>query len=295
MTTPATVRPLYPAHATLGEGPVWDEREQVLWWVNIEPGELNRFDPSTGENEIFAIGQRVGCLALCQSDSRLLLGMENGVGLFDPATSELTTVCDPEPDQPRRRFNDGKCDAAGRFWGGTMDMDRKPDSSTFYSIDAEYNVRTQLTEKGLSNGLAWSRDNRTMYWIDTRTNCVFQFDFDLQAGTIANQQVAFRVPDDMGRPDGMTIDIDDNLWVCLYMGSAVLHVDPREQKLLHRYELPVTNITCCTFGGQDLSTLYITTARQKLDDEELKKQPQAGDLFVLETDTKGKVANRFGA
>lgn len=294
MSSLNTVHTLYPAHATLGEGPIWDDRTQVLWWVNIEAGEVNRFDPATGENEIFAIGQRIGCLALCQSDSLLLLGMENGVGLFDPATGDLNIVCDPEPNEPRRRFNDGKCDATGRFWAGTMDMDRKPNSSTFYSIDSEYVVRTQLTGQGLSNGLAWSGDNRMLYWIDTRTNCVFRFDFNLDAGTIDNQQVAFRIPDDMGRPDGMTIDIDDNLWVCTYMGSAVLHIDPREQKILHRYELPVTNVTCCTFGGADLSTLYITTARQKLDDQELKKQPQAGDLFVLETGTRGRVANRFG-
>jgi sugar lactone lactonase YvrE len=218
-----------------------------------------------------------------------LLALENGFAAFDPDTGELDFLVDPEADLPDNRFNDGKCDPAGRFWAGTMSLSHKPRPLTgsLYSLDAEGRVQTHLTGIGVSNGIVWTSDASTMYYIDTVTRCVDAFDFDNQKGEISNRRSIVNVPDELGSPDGMAIDAEDKIWVAFYGGWCVARFDPATGKMVAQIKMPVSNVTACAFGGPDLDLLYITTARQGLDEAALAEQPQAGDLFAAQPGVPG--------
>jgi sugar lactone lactonase YvrE len=281
------------AGATLGESPVWDHQHRVLWWVDIEQGILNRFDSLSMTNEQFKIGQRIGCVIIRQSRG-LLLALQSGIAAFDDQTRLIRLLCNPELDMPENRFNDGKCDPEGRLWVGTMNLDpRNHTTGSLYSIDVRLHVRKHLSNIGVSNGIAWSSDGRTMYYIDSKAGSIDAFDYDGPVGNIGNRRIVYKVPEGLGRADGMAIDVDDNLWVACYGGWCVAKIDPRHGRLVAKISLPVANVTACAFGGDDLQDLYITTAKLGLDAVGSAQQPQAGSLFRARTDVAGAPANCF--
>lgn len=280
------------AKVFLGEGPLWDVDQQALWWINIFAGELNCFEPASGENRQYQMGQPIGTVVL-QESGGVAVALEHGFYSFDPQTGALTAIVDPEADQPDNRFNDGKVDPAGRFWAGTMETAETQATGALYCLDGSGNC--QLKESGvfISNGICWTSDQQTMYYIDSPTRTVSAYDYDVSSGEISGKRTAIEIPDGLGYPDGMSIDADDNLWIAMWSGWCVAKFDPRTGELLDKIELPVANVTACAFGGPELNELYITTARKGNSDEELEKQPHAGSLFHAKVDVTGTTFPKF--
>ncbi|MDG1891810.1 MAG: SMP-30/gluconolactonase/LRE family protein [Verrucomicrobiota bacterium] len=277
---------IYDGKATLAEGPGWDDELQAIVWVDIEKGQVCRFYPGECRNETWAIGQRVGCVVRT-SGGKLLAGGQQGLLRLDPGTGQVTALQNPEPDLPQNRFNDGKCDPQGRLWAGTMSCSEEEGAGSLYRITSDGAVKRMVESVTISNGLAWSCDQRTMYYIDTPTRHVDAYDFDRNSGAINNHRPLIEIPKDMGYPDGMTIDADGKLWVALWAGWGVGCWDPETGSLLAKVEVPVECVTACCFGGKDFRTLYITTASRDLDAQGHREQPLAGGLFSADVGVAG--------
>lgn len=276
----------------LGEGPLWDAENKHLWWINIFAGELYRFDPASGSNEKYEMGQQIGTVVL-QESGGVAVALENGFYSFNPDSQELHPIVDPEPNKPGNRFNDGKCDPAGRFWAGTMEKVEEQATGSLYSLEGNGEWTCRETNISISNGITWTSDQKTMYFIDSPTRQVDAYDYDVATGQISNRRTAIQIPEGLGYPDGMSIDADDNLWVAMWSGWCVAKFDPRTGQLLQKVDLPVANVTACAFTGENLDELLITTARKGNTDEELEKQPHAGSLFHAKVDVTGTTIPKF--
>ena len=278
------------AHAVLAEGPHWDTNSMRLLWLNITPGEIHWFDPQTGSDSISKVETMVGA-AVPRKAGGLILATQNGFVFFDD-DHQITPVVDIEADLGRNRMNDGKCDSQGRFWAGTMDMDLQKPLASLYRLDCDNQVETMLSEITISNGLGWSPDNSTMYYIDSMSQCVDAFDYDSLDGSIGNRRSILEIDAEEGLPDGMTIDVDGFLWVAIYGAGRVRRFSPQGVPDME-IKMPSTGVTSCTFGGPDLDDLYITTAAQFLSQEDLRQQPHAGGIFRVRPGPRGLPANRF--
>lgn len=283
---------LLDAKARLGEGALWDEREGVLYWLDILASKVHRYHPKTGENETFDIGQVVGTVVLRESDG-LMLAVQHGFATFDLDKGKLTMLQEIEVDLPNNRFNDGKADPAGRFWAGTMALDFTPKQGSLYRLDTDGTVKKMLSEISVSNGIVWTSDHKTMYYTDSPTRTVTAFDYDIKTGNIDNARIAVKVPKSMGFPDGMAIDEDGNLWVAHYRYGAVACWSPDTGNLLEEIKLPCSLVTSCAFGGDHLDKLYITSSWEGLSNELHAKEVLAGGLFLLETKVRGLPTYRY--
>lgn len=271
------------AKATVGEGPVW--HDGAVWWVDIVAGEVHRYDPATGGDETFELGQEVGAL-VPRASGGFVLAVRDGFAAWDGPGAALELLAPVERDNPDNRMNDGKCDRAGRFWASTMEHGGKEGQGSLYRLDPDLTVTSHLDGLAIGNGLAWSADDERLYYIDSLTGGIDVLDFDLEAGRIANRTQLVKIGADQGLPDGMTIDSEGCLWVAMFNGGCVRRYTPAGS-LDRTIELPVTNVTCCAFGGDDLGDLYITTATNGLDEEQLAAEPQAGGLFVTRPGATG--------
>lgn len=287
-----TARLVLDAKAVLGEGPFWHGRKRKLYWVDIESKILNIFDPQDRTNRVIHLPGRIGTAAPAAGDE-VIVALEDGMYRLDTETEALSQIGDPEPDQPNNRFNDGKCSPEGRFWAGTMSLERKVGNANLYCLHPDGRIEKKLSDATVSNGLAWSIDRSTMYYIDTQRRNVRAFDYDTKTGNISNERVIIEVPEEIGHPDGMTIDTEGTLWVALFRGAGVGRWDPLTGKLIEKYDVPAKNVTACAFGGDDLSTLYITTARTSTSEADLTRFPQAGGVFALEPGVRGTPAFEF--
>jgi sugar lactone lactonase YvrE len=279
------------AAAALGEGATWDPARARLIWIDIIPGRVHLFNPADGSDRHVDVGQPVGAAVTC-SDGRLLLALRDGFARLDPDSGALDVIARVEADRPDTRMNDGGCDAAGRFWAGTMAMDARPGQGTLYRLDPDGRVHTMVTPVGISNGLDWSLDGRTMYYIDSLASRIDRFDFDPAAGSIANRREFVIIDPADGLPDGLTVDAEGGIWVALWAGGAVRRYLP-DGSLDRVVRLPVTHPTTCAFGGPDLGDLYITSATCELSDEERRRQPSAGGLFRHRPGVAGRPAHAF--
>jgi sugar lactone lactonase YvrE len=264
----------------LAEGPVWDAARERLLWVDILLGEIHSYYTDTREHRIFKAGQTVGSFAL-RASAGLVASFQNGFAHVDLETESIQWLTDPEADKPDNRFNDGKCDPAGRFWAGTMSVSGKKSAGSLYALEASGEAVLKIPGVSVSNGLAWSPGHTRFYFIDSPTNQVASYDYDIETGNLSNQKIAVTIPPEMGKPDGMTIDTEGMLWVALWNGWSVTRWNPYTGELLEQIKLPVAQVTSCTFGGKELEDLYITTAKVGLSNEELEKQPLAGSVFVV--------------
>ncbi|MEM9282668.1 MAG: SMP-30/gluconolactonase/LRE family protein [Verrucomicrobiota bacterium] len=269
-----------------GEGPLWYEGKVV--YVDIEGHLIQSLDPVTGDEESWDVGERVG-FVVPRASGGFLMGGDNGLAFFDPATREKTPIVDPEPDKkPDNRFNDGKCDPAGRVWAGTISTVKKEGDATLYRLDTELALTAQFPKVTNSNGLCWTGDAATMYYIDTPSKKVRAFDFDNATGEISNERVAIDTSDLEGSPDGMTIDENDHVWIAFCRGGCVRCFEPETGKVLDTIELPTGCPTSCAFGGEKFETLYITTGRLADAEEE-----EAGMLFAVKPGVRGAATIPF--
>lgn len=277
----------------LGEGPVWDNRRHRLLWVDILQGVVHQFFPITGEHIIFNTGEMIGAIALCEGGG-FIAAMKSGFALIDDDGRSIQPIIDPEAHLPDNRFNDGKCDPAGNFWAGTMSLKDEPRTGGLYTLFPDGKVEWKLGNISISNGLAWSIDQHTFYHIDTPTFRVVAYDYSLATADLSNSRTVIEVPKHFGDPDGMTIDSEGMLWIAHWDGWQITRWNPLTGELLLQINLPVARVTSCTFGGETLEDLYITSASTGLSEEQLIAQPLAGSLFVIRScGYKGTLPFRF--
>lgn len=284
------------ARAALGEGPVWDETAGYLYFVDILGHTICRLHPGDGKVESVDTGESVGFIVLT-TNGGIVAGLESGFYLIDFLTGVKQFIAAPPECGHGWRMNDGKCDAAGRIWAGTLSTTwnhGRGDTSitgSLYRLEAGYNLFAMRSGITLPNGLGFSPDNKTFYFTDTWSRVVTAYDFDLDTGDISDGRPAVTIPEGMGLPDGLAVDAEGMLWICLYGDSSVVRFDPVAGKELDRVNLPVERVTCCAFGGSGLDELYITTAREGVID--LEAQPEAGALFCARPGVTGMKTYRF--
>ena len=281
----AKVDCLHPGEHILGESPVWSVAEEALYWVDIQAPAIHRLRPASGEIKTWTLPEQVGSIAL-RSRGGLVAATKTGFHFFDPATGRLRQIVDPERHMPENRFNDGRCDRAGRFWAGTMHESSHEPVGALYCLEPNLTVRTVQTGISIPNSLAWSPDDRVMYFADSPRRRIWAYDFDVAQGVIWNRRVFVDAADHPGVPDGSTVDAEGCLWNAEHGGSRVCRYTPAG-RLDRVLDLPVTQPTCCVFGGPRLETLYITTAREGLGPEQLAEQPLAGAVFAVQPGVSG--------
>ncbi|XP_046330849.2 regucalcin-like [Haliotis rufescens] len=285
---------------TVGEGPHWDDATQTLLFIDINNGKIFRYNPATGTNDMIQLNGAVG-FVVPRSKGGLVVGLDLTISAVDWNTKTVTKLAEVDPGS-NNRMNDGKCDPKGRVWGGTMSKTFAPDQGNLYCLDIDGTLTKKVERVTISNGLAWSPDNTTMYYIDTTPHKVYAYDYDINTGNISNRRVAVdfdAVPEFKGNvpgPDGMTIDTDGNLWVACFGGGMVAKFDPKTGAALQQVSLPnATKITSVAWGGKNLDELYVTSLREGIPDSEFQTtESLAGSLFrVTGLNAKGSPANIY--
>lgn len=288
-----SIRCVLPRQAIVGESPVWHPGEQCLYWVDIQGKQIHRFDPANAHNDTFDLPEIVTCIQL-RRQAGLVLTLRKDFAGFDPANGRLERLGGIEPELSNNRFNDGKCDPQGRFWAGTMDaVHWNLSSGHLFRMNVDHQVTTMQSNVICSNGSGWSPDGRTMYYTESFRYAVFAFDFDGESGTISNRRIFAAVdPKGGGFPDGMTVDAEGFVWSNIVGLGQIRRFDPAG-KLERVIQLPVPRATDCTFGGADLTTLYVTSARETMTPDQLEASPLSGSLFAIDLTMPGMLSTPF--
>jgi xylono-1,5-lactonase len=284
---------LWPAAATLGEGPLWSSREAALYWVDIKAPALHRFRPADGDKTSWVMPERIGWVIERAEKEGLVAGFKNrGFAFLTPGTMAVETIGHPEPDYPDNRFNDAKADSFGRIWAGTMDDNEREASGALYRLDPDLDWHRMDKGYVVTNGPALSRDNRLLYHTDTFEGTIYVFDL-ADSGKLSNKRVFVTIPEGDGYPDGMACDAEGYLWVAHWGGWRITRFTPQGE-VDRVIEMPVSQVTSVAFGGPNLDRLFITSAAIGLDEKDLEEQPLAGGLFALDPGVKGLPAGLFG-
>lgn len=275
-----------PVQHILGEGPVWSEEEQALYWVDIVGQNYSHFEPSSGAYETIHVGTSIGVLAQ-RTSGGLVMATRQGFVFWTNPNKTLVPLAHPEADRPQMRFNDGAVDCRGRFWAGTMsEADDRQAEGVLYRLDPDGSVHRMLTGLGIPNGIGWSPDDSVMYFTDTAEQTIYAFDFEASSGEIANRRVLVSLRDASLWPDGLAVDCQGYLWSACWDGAKIVRYAPTGA-IERVIEVPVLRPTSCTFGGRDLDELYITSASVGLTPEQRARFPLSGDLFRLKTGIRG--------
>ncbi|MCY9697824.1 SMP-30/gluconolactonase/LRE family protein [Paenibacillus alginolyticus] len=287
------VRLVLDAKATLAEGPCWNAEQRLLYWVDIIGKKFGRFDPETGLNEDFPVGEYVGAV-VCAGENEVVLATQSGFQRYQMQQRKLAPLVDPESHLPGNRFNDGKCDASGRFWAGTMEIIEKEATGSLYVLETDQSYRKVYGGVGVSNGIAWSLDEKVMYYIDSMKKLVLAFEYEAVKGEISNPRILIDFRNEQGFPDGMTIDEEGMLWIAHWDGWQVSRWNPKTAQKIDSIAIPAAKVTSCIFGGDELDTLYVTTARKGLQEDQAGDQPHAGGIFAVKPGVKGTKTYSFG-
>lgn len=290
MAEPLPLRNVLAARARLGEGPSWDGGAGVLWWVDIHNHRVHRWDPAAGEDTVYEVGETVGC-AHPAADGRVVLALRRGVALLDPASGAVEPLAALLPERAGLRLNDGKCDARGRLWVGSMSAEEG--GAALFRVDPDGSAREAVGGLTMSNGLGWSPDGATLYLTDSPARTILAFDFDAEAGTLSGRRVFADLSRADSVPDGLAVDAEGCVWSAQWGGACLVRFAPDGGELL-RVRLPVPHPTSCAFGGGDGTDLYVTTASIGMTEEEIEDAFESGDLFVLRPGVAGPPAARFG-
>ncbi len=272
---------LWQGPAALGEGPVWHAEEQALYWVDIVEQYIHRMNYVTSDYTNMKLPGTVGAIALRQ-EGGIIAGIDNEICFVD---MEMGTVTPQVKTKDDLRFNDGKCDRQGRFWIGTMTRDPDHPTAKLYRFDTDGKLEVMQDEVFISNGLAWSLDNKTFYHTDSVRRLIYAYDFEEGAGEISNRRVLVETPEGEGTPDGMTIDSEGFLWSARWEGSKVVRYAP-DGSVDREIKLPASRPTSCMFGGPDLDVLYVTSCSYEPHDPKKLPTPN-GAVFAIDVGVKG--------
>ncbi len=286
-----TVMRVLDIRATLGEGPVWCPRDQVLYWVDILSQTVNRFDPGSGANRVWRVPDLIGSMSLREGGGAIL-ALRHGFAFLNFDTGNVKPAAAPDGLGPDMRFNDGKCDRRGRFFAGTMHNPETAPHGRLYRLDADGAL--SVVEDGIttSNGMGWSPDDTVFYYTDTMSQAIHAYDYDIETGSLSNRRLFAAVPPDAGRPDGLTVDGEGYVWSAHWEGWRVTRYAP-DGSVDKVVEMPVARPTNCSFGGRDLSTLYVTSAAMDGIFPADEREPQAGSIFAIPCEVAGLPEPRF--
>lgn len=279
----ASVDAPYPVRCELGEGPNWDSGR--LTYVDIDAGTIHRLDPATGTATATRVEPPISFFIPVDGGSSWVGGTGAGLTLFDADHAPIGKLV-VEDGRPTNRGNDGKADPAGRLWFGSMSLTRTPGTAGFYRLDAA-GLTTIDGSVTTSNGLDWDVERQRMYYIDSPEQRIDVFDFDAGSGDVEHRRPFATLDPDDGLPDGLTVDADGCVWVALFWGGAVRRYDP-DGAIVENIRLPVTCPTCPVFGGDELATMFVTTSRHRLTDQQRAEQPLAGALLVVDAGVRGR-------
>jgi sugar lactone lactonase YvrE len=269
----------------LGESITWDEQRQLLWWVDGIGQIIYRLDPASGKKDSWKMNEEIGSIGL-RAKGGLIVGMRSGLYFFSPETGKLTEIARPDAERVGNRFNDGKVDRHGRFWSGTVEAGAYTPRGRLYRLDADLSVKLIMEGITCINGISFSPDNRLMYMTDSFSCRIDVFDYDAVDGEIYNRRRFADVPLGRGICDGSTVDADGCFWSANMDGWCVTRYDPRGN-IDMVINLPVRRVSSLCFGGKDLDTLFITTARRRMGEKELAQQPLAGNILAVRPGVKG--------
>ena len=276
----------------LGESPLWSPAERALYFVDIKNPRLFRHDVAAGTTRITALAEPVGAIGLRRGGG-LIAAARSGFAFIDAGGALSPAFHRPDSETPRNRFNDGKCDRAGRFWAASMDDGEVDATGHLYCLDAGGQCRRLESGFVIGNGLGWNPDNRVFYFTDSARRRIYAYDFDIGAGTIANRRVFAAIADDAGFPDGLCVDSEGHVWSAHWDGWRVTRYAP-DGRIVEVLRMPVPRPTSCAFGGADLATLFVTSARIGLDAAALAQAQHSGCVFAVQTGARGLPEPHFG-
>ncbi len=282
---------LLDARASTGENPIWSEKDQSLYWIDIEEPALHRFDILSGVDQSWETPSEIGAFALCEGGG-MVVALRTGLAMIGVGAGAFEHLCAPRYNPLKHRFNDGKCDALGRFWVGTMfdplnGQAQSPSARPVSVFTAEAGLKEEAPSAVIANGLAWSPDSRRMYFTDSHARTIWAFDFDLESARIGSGQVFAQFDAAQGTPDGAAVDEEGFYWCALYGGGKILRFSP-EGRIDRVIAMPVSQPTMCAFGGSDYSTLYVTSAAHGAESE-----PGAGGVFGCRPGVRGRPTSLF--
>ncbi len=274
----------------LGEGPFYKEDENSLYWTDIKDFRIYKYDLASKKVEYFQFSKAIGSFVFT-SNNKILATTNEGYEYLDLKTLEITPLVNPEKNLVNNRFNDGKCDARGRYFAGTMDNNEEKIMGSLYCLDKNI-IEKKEKDLFISNGLGWNKDSSKFYLTDSPKRIIYVYDYDLKTSIMSNKQIFATINNEDGYPDGLCIDEEDYIWSAHWAGSKITRYKP-DGSIDKIIELPVPNVTSCCFGGKDFKTLFITSAQKDLSKEELLASPLSGSTFILETNVKGQKPNLY--
>jgi len=278
------------SNAFLGEGPHWNEEQQYLEWVDILEPSVHVSRPEKGQDTSFNVSEIIGAIVPRRRGGHVAV-TQLGYRAVDLATGKMSTLATPD-DMEGCRFNDGKCDPKGRFWAGTLALDASPNKGALYCLEPNGKLRKVMPNLHISNGLGWNADASKMYLVDSGKREIYEFDYDLASGTLSNQRIFAKLNEDEGSPDGMAVDVEGGVWCAIWDGWKIIRFD--SDGIIDRIiELPVPRPTSCAFGGKDLKTLYVTSAKIRLSSEMLAEAPLSGAIFAIDVEVSGVPVSCF--
>lgn len=280
----SAVKCVWEIEASLGEGPVWVAQEQAVYWVDIFQNKVHRYSHPDGIQKTWTFDEPVTSLS-ARAKGGFVGTIRDGFAYINFDNQTVDSIQLPETHLPKNRFNDGKVDTQGRYWAGTMDTEQATDDGTLYRLNTDLSLDTMDKGYIITNGPTFSKNGHILYHTDTIKGEIYAFDLS-DSGAISNKRIFAQFGDGDGSPDGMTVDSEDCIWVCHFGGSRITRYSP-EGEILQVVPMPVPNITSCTFAGDNLDMMYITTARIGIDESNLHQYPLAGSFFSFKPDVKG--------
>ena len=282
---------LYPSQCILAESPLWHPERKCCYWVDIDGGVLYEYNWLSQATRSWKFNSKLS-LAVQGKEDQLILTLDSEIARFNLESGKTETILDIETPPSVNRCNDGAADSRGRLWVGTMHLQHQKEAGSLYLINTDHAIQKKRDHISVSNGIAWSLDNKRMFYIDSPTQVVQSFHFNEGSGEIVFEKNVIEIPLENGTPDGMAIDEEGMLWIAHWNGFGVYRWNPNTGALLSRIELPVPQVSSCAFVGDDLDHLLITTARENMADDIVQKYPNSGDVFLVKTGIKGTLSNR---
>ena len=277
----------------LGEGVLWDELKQSVWWTDIQGCKIFQYSLIDQVLSVYPTPERVGCFGFVQNSEKLIVAFASGIAYFTPVSGEVSWLVKPTLAEGSR-FNDGRIDRFGRFWPGTMmeDEENAPALAKLYQINSAGESIERLDNIRVANGLCWSPDGTVMYHADSPTRTIWRYHSDPKTGQLSDKSLFSQTPENIF-PDGSTVDKYGNVWNAQWDGSQVVCYSPHGE-VLGKIKVPATRATCVAFGGENLDLMFVTSARVGLTETELLAQPQAGNLFIYQLpESVGLIEARF--